>query len=159
MRTQTHSAAKKFWIVFPTVMRTIFAESRKGDLNLAPNHFRVLGAIAARNCNLSELAEHQSVSLPTMSATVETLVERGWLERDRSEVDRREVTLRMTEEGSRVLTAEHRRLTEWVAAKMEALDPKDVKRVERALDILLALFEKSHVEQAEVSATKHANMK
>jgi hypothetical protein len=26
---------------------------------------------------------------------------------------------------------------------MEALDPKDLKRVERALDILLALFEQS----------------
>lgn len=144
MRAQTLSAARKFWIVFPTVMRTIFAESRKGSLNLAPNHFRILSAISARNCNLSELAEHQNVSLPSMSATVQTLVERGWLERDRSADDRRSLTLRMTEEGKRVLATEHRRLTEWVADKMESLDPKDVKRVERALDILLALFEGSH---------------
>jgi DNA-binding MarR family transcriptional regulator len=143
MRTQTLSAARKFWIVFPTMMRTIFAETRKSDHHLAHNHFRVLGALASRNCNLSELAEHQNVSLPSMSATVQTLVERGWLERDRSDDDRREITLRMTDEGSRVLAAEHRRLTAWVASKMEALDPKDLKRVERALDILLALFDQS----------------
>jgi DNA-binding MarR family transcriptional regulator len=158
MRTQTQSTARKFWIVFPMVMRTIFAESRKGSLNLAPNHFRVLGALSARNCNISELAEHQDVSLPSMSATVQTLVERGWLERDRSEDDRREVTLRMTDEGSRVLAAEHRRLTEWVAAKLESLDVKDVKRVERALDILLSLFGKSQLER-ETVATKRVNIK
>lgn len=159
MRAQTLSAARKFWIVFPMVMRTIFAESRKGALNLAPNHFRVLSAISSKNCNISELAEHQNVSLPTMSATVQTLVERGWLERDRSTDDRREVTLRMTEEGRRVLALEHRRLTEWVAAKMESLHPKEVKRVERALDILLALFEKSHADHEELSAIKRVNIK
>lgn len=159
MRTQTQSAARKFWIVFPMVMRTIFAESRKGNLNLAPNHFRVLSAISARNCNLSELAEHQNVSLPTMSATVQTLVERGWLERDRSADDRREITLRMTEEGRRVLAHEHRRLTEWIAAKMESLEPKDVKHVERALDILLGLFEKSQPEPEEFSTIKRVNVK
>jgi len=144
MHGHTRSVARKFWIVIPTLMRTVFAESRRGQVNLAPNHFRVLGALARRNCNLTELAEEWNVSLPTMSSTVQTLVERGWLDRDRSSDDRREVTLRMTNEGRRVLASEHRRLTEWVAAKMESLDPRDVKRVERALDILLALFEKSH---------------
>lgn len=144
MHGHTRSVARKFWIVIPTLMRTVFAESRRGQVNLAPNHFRVLGALARRNCNLTELAEEWNVSLPTMSSTVQTLVERGWLDRDRSSDDRREVTLRMTNEGRRVLASEHRRLTEWVAAKMESLDPSDVRRVERALDILLALFEKSH---------------
>jgi len=144
MHGHTRSVARKFWIVIPTLMRTVFAESRRGQVNLAPNHFRVLGALARRDCNLTELAEEWNVSLPTMSSTVQTLVERGWLDRDRSSDDRREVTLRMTNEGRRVLASEHRRLTEWVAAKMESLDPRDVRRVERALDILLALFEKSH---------------
>lgn len=146
MQEQTRTLAQKFWVVFPTVMRTMFAETRKGDANLAPNHFRVLGALSRQQCNLSELAEHQNVSLPTMSATVQTLVERGWLERDRSEDDRREVTLQLTEEGRRILSAEHKRLTDWVASKLESLDPRDIKRVERGLDILLSLFEKSQSE-------------
>ncbi len=154
MPSQTQAVASKFWVVFPAVMQTMFAETRKGDPNVAPNHFRVLGALARNNCNLSELAEHQNVSLPTMSSTVQTLVERGWLERDRSEDDRREITLHMTEEGRRVLTSEHRRLTEWVAAKMESLDPKDIKRVDRALDILLNLFEKNYGSE-ELPAIKH----
>ncbi len=154
MPSQTQVVAAKFWIVFPAVMRTMFAEARKGEANLAPNHFRILGALARNKCNLSELAEHQNVSLPTMSSTVQTLVERGWLERDRSENDRREITLHMTEEGRRVLTSEHRRLTEWVAAKMESLDPKDIKKVDRALDILLNLFEKTFANE-EISAIKH----
>ena len=158
MREQTRSVAQKFWVVFPTLMRTMFAETRKGGANLAPNHFRVLGALARHDCNLSELAEHQNVSLPTMSATVQTLVERGWLERDRSENDRREVTLQLTEEGRRILSSEHRRLTDWVAAKMESLDPKDLKRVERALEILLNLFERSHEVEEEFAAVKRAKI-
>lgn len=153
MVTSTQSVARKFWIVFPTLMRTIFAESRKGELNLAHGHFRVLNALSTRQCNLSELAEHQNVSLPTMSATVQTLVERGWLERDRSENDRREVSLQLTEEGKRALASEHRRLTDWVAAKMESLDPKDIKRVEGALDILVRLFDQKQ-DQKQDSAIK-----
>lgn len=145
MTSPSQSVARKFWIVFPTMMRTIFAETRKGELNLAHNHFRVLNAVSTRNCNLSDLAEHQNVSLPSMSATVQTLVEHGWLERGRSADDRREMSLRLTEEGHRVLSSEHRRLTDWVAAKMETLDPNEIKRVERALDILLDLFEKNQV--------------
>jgi hypothetical protein len=55
MHGHTRSVARKFWIVIPTLMRTVFAESRRGQVNLAPNHFRVLGALARRNCNLTEL--------------------------------------------------------------------------------------------------------
>ncbi len=158
MRDSTRTVAQKFWIVFPTVMRTMFAETRKGEANLAPSHLRVLGALARRQCNLSELAEHQNVSLPTMSATVQTLVERGWLERDRSTDDRRKVTLQMTEEGRRVLASEHRRLTEWIAAKMESLGPKEIQCVERALDVLLNLFEKTHNNEQEDIAIKRAKI-
>lgn len=147
MREDARSLAQKFWIVFPALMRSLFAETRKGGANLVPSQFRLLGALARHNCNLSELAEYQNVSLPTMSATVETLVERGWLERDRSKDDRREVILRMTEEGRHILSSEHRRLTDWVAAKMESLGPKDMKRVERALDILVGLFDQRQDEE------------
>lgn len=141
MTTQAQSVARKFWEVFPAVMRITFAQARRSSNNLSPSHLRILHVVSSRPCNLSELAERQDVTLPTMSATVNTLVERGWLERVRSEGDRREIQLRMSDEGRRVLASEHRRLSEWVAAKLETLEARDVKRVERALDILLHLFE------------------
>ena len=151
MSSRARAAARKFWEVVPNVMRAIFAETRRGGHNLAPNHFRILRALSVKSCNLSELAEHQDVSLPSMSATVQTLVERGWLSRERSREDRRAVDLRVTPKGHRVLADEYERLLSWMAKRLESLDPNEIERVEQGLDTLLQLFEEvrtsTHVEQ------------
>ena len=151
MSSRARAAARKFWEVVPNVMRAIFAETRRGGHNLAPNHFRILRALSVKSCNLSELAEHQDVSLPSMSSTVQTLVERGWLTRERSLDDRRAVDLRVTPKGHRVLADEYERLLSWMAKRLESLDHNEIERVEQGLDTLLHLFEEvrtsTHVEQ------------
>lgn len=143
--SRTRLIARKFWEVVPSVMRTVFAASRLSRHKLAPNHFRVLKVVATGQCNLSELAVRQDVSLPSMSATVQTLVERGWLVRQRSESDRRKVKLKVTEKGQRILASEHQRLQEWMAAKLDRLEPADLTRVEEGLDTLLQLFNETDV--------------
>ena len=146
MTSRARAAARKFWEVVPNVMRAIFAETRRGGHNLAPNHFRVLRALSVKSCNLSELAEHQDVSLPSMSATVQTLVERGWLSRERSLDDRRSVDLRVTPKGHRVLADEYERLLSWMAKRLESLDPNEIERVEQGLDTLINLFDEPRAE-------------
>ncbi|MGH2581458.1 MAG: MarR family winged helix-turn-helix transcriptional regulator [Anaerolineales bacterium] len=138
--TRAQNAARKFWEAVPLVMRAVFSEARKGGHNLAPNHFRILRALSHRSCNLSELAEHQDVSLPTMSASVQTLVERGWVERERSASDRRTVTLGITARGQRVVNAEYQRLMDWTACKLSALSQPEILKIEQGMEALVKLF-------------------
>jgi DNA-binding MarR family transcriptional regulator len=145
------SAARKFWEVFPAVMRTIFAEARRGKDNLTPQHFRILHVLSARDCSVSQLAQHQDVSLPTMSETVQTLVERGWLERANSEADRRVMHIGLTRKGQQVLASEHRRLMGLMADRLSRLSAAQVAQVEQGLTLLLDVFD---VPTKEASAKK-----
>lgn len=92
--------------VIPLVMRTLAAELRQTGHLPSHSHFGVMATLAERSrCNLSELAEQQSVSLPSMSNTVSKLVERGWVKRTQSESDRRQVLISLTPEGGAMLLA------------------------------------------------------
>jgi DNA-binding MarR family transcriptional regulator len=142
---KTRLAAQKFWEVVPSVMHAIAAESRRSGNNLAPNHFRILRMVAHKSRNVSELAELQAVSVPSMSASVQTLVERGWLARERSPEDRRVTELHVTAKGKRVLATEYERLLGWMAGRLEKLSPEQIKHVEQSLDTLLHLFEDARV--------------
>jgi DNA-binding MarR family transcriptional regulator len=137
----SRTAARKFWEVVPRVMSTVAAEARRGGNNLAPSHFRTLKMLSLKRFNLSELAEHQDVSLPSMSASVETLVQRGWLERKRSDEDRRITELLVTEKGNRILAEEAERMLGWTAKRLNQLSPEQLERVELGLDTLRTVFD------------------
>jgi len=51
---------------------------------------------------LNRLAAHMDVTPSTMSLTVDRLVQRGYIARERSETDRRQVLLRLTPSGARI---------------------------------------------------------
>ncbi len=89
--------------IIPLVMRVMSAEMRTSKHAPASGHVPLLGMLQSRPYTLHELAERASVSPPTMSSTVNTLEERGWVKRDRSQEDRRIVWVSITSEGSQVL--------------------------------------------------------
>jgi len=53
------------------------------------------------NIGLGELADHLQVTNSTMSGVVDRLVEAGLIVRERSDLDRRTVTMRLTPEGDK----------------------------------------------------------
>lgn len=135
------AVARKFWELVPRVISAVFAQSRRGEHNLAPNHLRILRALSKGRCSLSELAKAMEVSLPSMSASVQTLVERGWLERSRSQEDRRSVELQVTALGREVLEEEYSRVTGWTANLLSTLNAEDLRKVEEGLEALKHLFD------------------
>lgn len=147
MNQRALAAARKFWEVFPAVMRTIFAEARRGNNNLSTSHFRILHVLSVKECSLSQLAQHQDVSPPSMSETVQTLVERGWLERSNSAADRRVMHIRLTRKGQQVLVNEHKRLVSLMANRLSRLTSSEVTQVEQGLALLLDLFDDPKAEQ------------
>jgi DNA-binding MarR family transcriptional regulator len=88
--------------VLPLLNRIVAAEVRReaGEETTMPQ-FRVLAHLAAEPLTLSVLAKRRRVSLQSMSELVQVLVGRGWVAREPDPRDRRQSSLRLTEEGQR----------------------------------------------------------
>ncbi|HEX3786407.1 MAG TPA: MarR family winged helix-turn-helix transcriptional regulator [Pseudonocardiaceae bacterium] len=76
-------------------------ERASGELNLA--HYRVLSAVASGDERASRVAARLTLGKPTVSATVDTLCQRGLLTRTNAEHDQRVVVLRLTDSGRALL--------------------------------------------------------
>ena len=90
---------------------------------------------------LSELADLERISPPSLSAHVDRLERAGLLGRVRSSADRRRVGLQLTPEGSSLLRKVRRRRTTWLARRLAALDERDIEAIDRAIGPLSALLE------------------
>lgn len=86
--------------------------------------------------NLSELANLQGVTSPTMSSMVSTLVERGWIQREHSETDRRMIVLRVTPEGRNVLENARSILTDAIVKLFGSLTEEELDTLNDGLAIL-----------------------
>lgn len=136
MDEQTREAARQVVETIPLIMRTVGAEMRRAVHTGMPAHMRVLGMCSRRAWSLSQLAEAQAVSAPTMSKTVNTLVERGWLARTPSEEDRRVVHVTVTPAGKQMLDEAHQQTVDHVAALLAALSPDERETLLAGLAVL-----------------------
>ena len=84
-----------------------------GDLNLA--QYRVLASIAAGDERASRIAHRLALGKPTVSATVESLRQRGLLSRTGVDEDQRASALRLTPQGEVALAAAEQAMAERVA--------------------------------------------
>jgi DNA-binding MarR family transcriptional regulator len=128
-------------------MRTIKAQMRRSEHSLMPAHMRLLSMCARRTWNLGELAEAQAVSAPTMSKTVNALVERGWLARTPSVEDRRVVHIGLTPTGEQVLSETHRQSEALIAELLVTLSPAERDTLLAGLAILRKTFEAAIVSE------------
>ena len=75
------------------------------DLDLSLPQYRVLAFLDEGGTNPSELADRLSVSRPSITALMEGLTERGWVERERDPDDGRRVVHHLNDAGRAVLAA------------------------------------------------------
>jgi DNA-binding MarR family transcriptional regulator len=119
------------------LMRSFQARMRQGERRLEPAHVGILTKTSVAPCSLTELAQHQAVRLPTMSKSVALLVERGWLERWTPEDNRRQIMVRLTPEGRRMLAWMKRDAERHVTRMLVHLTDDHRATVDAGLKILL----------------------
>lgn len=106
-----------------------------GPLELKAVEFSILVLVAANSdVNQKQLGDALDVSAPNMAVTLDRMVERGWVERVRSTVDRRAMLIRLTEAGRALVQR-----AEAIAATMENPALTMLSPAERALLIELLL--------------------
>jgi DNA-binding MarR family transcriptional regulator len=95
--------ARQIFETIPLLMRLFEARMRQFEQPLLPAQIGILKMLSHCSVSQRELAEYMRVSAPTMSATIDALVKRGWITRQSSETDRRVVRIEITSQGKSIL--------------------------------------------------------
>lgn len=125
----------------PKLMGALASDLRGTLPNFAPGHFQVLALLARGERNLTALASDMAVSLPTISRTIATLSERGWVALRRDPADRRCLLISLSADGKKILKTIKADATEAIARALAPLSSEDCMRVLEGLNTLSALFE------------------
>jgi DNA-binding MarR family transcriptional regulator len=111
-----------------------------GKLGLSAQDALLLGAILkSPGIGVSELADAEQTSRPTMSGHVKKLEAAGWVARREDAEDGRRCGLVVTPAGARQIEAVRRRRNDWLAARLAKLTPDERDRLAAAADPLLKL--------------------
>lgn len=104
---------------------------------MSDGQFAVLAALKVHGPHtLSELADRERVSAPSMNRTVNFLEESGYLTRTADQDDRRKVNISLTDAGLAVVEETVRRRDSWLEHALEALDPAERDVLARAAAIM-----------------------
>jgi DNA-binding MarR family transcriptional regulator len=103
-----------------------------------------LGSIGTSGLRVSEVARRLGVTLPTVTAVMDRLVERGLVRRDEDQLDRRQHVCRLTSDGEALL---HRLMAgrrSFTNALLEHLDEDELAAFLRGMQVLIVAAERMH---------------
>ena len=111
--------------------------AHKADQAMSDAQFAVLGLLFRHGpCTLTELAEQERVSAPSMNRTVNCLEESGYLTRVTDDVDRRKVNIALTESGRDVVKATTSKRDAWLTTRLRELSKEDRAVLARAAELM-----------------------
>jgi DNA-binding MarR family transcriptional regulator len=140
MMQSDDTLARRIADIVPRIMHRTSAQLRQLDETIASIHLRVLALLRRGSLTVGELAEMNSVSAPSMSNTVTTLVKRGWIGRMREVEDRRRVRLELTIEGEAVLEEIQDLVSSHISEAIANLSEQERKQLSAGLDILYQVY-------------------
>ena len=120
------------------VSRKLRQEGQKAGLSA--QDALILGYLRKNpGAGVSELAELEQISRPTMSSHVKRLAAAGWIARTDDANDGRRQGLTVTAAGARKHEAIQRHRSDWLAARLLRLTPQERERLAEAAGPLLKL--------------------
>ena len=105
---------------------------------LSPLDCQIIATIKHnKGIGVSELAEIEQMTAPTMSAHVKRLEEAGLIAREAAPcADKRRTSLIITRDGEKALDAVRKQRNDWLAARLSELDEKELQSLVLALSAL-----------------------
>lgn len=112
----------------------------KADNELSAGQFSALGALFVKGrLTLRALSDHEHVTPPSMSRTVNALVEAGLVHRAGSSEDGRKVELTATDAGLALMCETRKRRDAWLAQRVIALSDEQRRVLAEAAVIMREL--------------------
>jgi DNA-binding MarR family transcriptional regulator len=97
----------------------------------------VLGALnRIGECTIGELAALERVQPPSMTRTVNCLVEGGYVVRKKHETDGRQVVVALSERGESTVAADRRRRDAWLVQRLRELTPDERSVLRQAAPLI-----------------------
>ena len=97
----------------------------------------VLGVLFRNGeCAVGELAALERVQPPSMTRTVNCLVDGGYVVRHKSVTDGRQVVVTLSEQGKEILASDRRRRDVWLAQRLRELTPEERSVLRQAAPII-----------------------
>jgi long-chain acyl-CoA synthetase len=104
-------------------------------MDLSLSQYRVLGILAEGSAAASGLADRLAVRPSSVTAVIDGLVARDLVDRTQIDSDRRRITLRLTDEGARIVAEADRSVDEYIASIATCLSDKDEIMALRSLEL------------------------
>jgi DNA-binding MarR family transcriptional regulator len=126
---------------FKTVKHGLkYSDSESAYRDLGEQQLGLLYALAKEKQLTSELARTFNVAMPTITRSVDTLVERGYVERQPDPTDRRCIYLQLTDKGMLVNDHAHAQFRSAVSRFLSPLSEEQLRDVARACDHMAQLL-------------------
>ncbi len=120
----------------PLLFTTIRSIVHSLDLELSHHQFRVMKMIHKRPETMKTLATSIHMSPPTLSATVDDLVEQKLVERKRSEKDRRVIHVTLSPSGQKLMDKVFKEACAALNTHLSSMTASEASTVNSAMDIL-----------------------
>ncbi|MGA2461505.1 MAG: MarR family transcriptional regulator [Candidatus Bathyarchaeia archaeon] len=145
IQTSIGACGREVLDVVPLAMRAIRAQLRKhGAKEVSVPQFRTLAYLNRHEgTSLSDVAEHIGLTLPSMSALVDSIVMKGLVIRQTHPEDRRRMTLTLTERGRATLRVAHEAAASYLEEKIGQLSATERATVIEAMQVLKRIFRKA----------------
>jgi DNA-binding MarR family transcriptional regulator len=115
---------------------------QQGETGLGASAFSALATISRRGpVSLGELASVEGVKPPSITATIAGLEAQGLVTREPDASDRRVTRVAVTPRGRLRLLRSRTRKTAYLAARLEALDERQLQVLDEAAGILERVLE------------------
>jgi DNA-binding MarR family transcriptional regulator len=134
----TNAPEEELRVLIQKVARRIRAE-RAGD-GITDTQLGVLWQLETHGRSTpGVLAERERVSPPSMNRTLNALEVAGYVRRDPSDEDARQVWVSVTPAGDSLIAETRRLRTAWFHQQLDALEPSERAALEAARDVLRKL--------------------
>ncbi len=109
--------------------------------NVTANDMHVMEAIGPEGAkNMTSVARELEVTTGTLTISVNSLVKKGYVDRSRSEEDRRVVLVSLSGKGKKAYLHHQKFHQEMIAAIIEELSEEEQRALEQALEKLTCFF-------------------
>ncbi len=113
---------------------------REPDNPLSVGSLSALGILLREGeCTIGALAAHERVQPPSMTRTVNCLVDDGYAVRRPDATDGRQVLVDLTDKGRAILLADRRRRDAWLAQRLRELTPDERALLREAAPLIQRL--------------------
>jgi len=134
-RTDT-GLASQLRVSVMRLARRLRSEREPGN-ELSTAQISVLGVLIREGeSTLGQLAAHERVQPPSMTRTVNSLADEGYVVRRTSAEDGRLVLIALSEKGRETLIADRRRRDAWLARELKALTPDERDLLRRVAPLI-----------------------